>query len=1017
MKTPLLHILSLLALPLVLTGCSDAIDVLFGDGIEEGDAVAFTTLVPDVKHDTRSAKDEWQREVSAYKAVNREYTFDIEMWKQGDKAATAHSTYSPIVSDGGVYHSDGTLQNVATQSGGATPLYWQDNVNRWGFRATAGTATLDVDQTDQTKWLAQDRLVGYGYLPIWNGGVDDGHATDHLNAINYRTSKEWYADNKIAKELSGLMVENGDDYKKIPLYLQHQRSWLTIILKAGEGVEREALAFATSADNLSTTLYSYPANGSAPMEIKSWSSEELINYDADANGPAATGVSTTRYDAIVEPHNFIATRDAQEHDIIARINVSDQKFTFAAANDFNYSNFLHGDAKEVQAMQAYNLLPGKHLTITATLSRGSRLIFITAWVEDWTETVTQTICDDYGQNGNPYLINNKKELIDFLTDPVKNKAGNVGLIVPSVFPALNDADGEWIAENYTLNATLNLANAQMPISKQFLKEISSTGSIINGEFSVSDEFTDKTTIATINKGNIERIRVTTSGDLSPAHATVAGLVETNHGHIYQCSSTLPVQGSGTDYVGGIAAKSVYESGSSGVQPTIENCTVAARVDGDENVTAGGGIVGIAEGSVARNTFDYGITLLQKKQFYNIVGAIGTNIGLLTYNDNSWPTMEKYTLGSTTIDNKSTIRYDAVIDCEDELKELLKSTYNVTGKTYRIAKSFDVQSTSWIWGYGKYDEQSDTWKWMGEKLTEQYFAVEAAQGDYNHGLVRFTLNGNNKTILLSGSRYATMLFGSVIGEVYDLNLILKQPIVAERILSDNANHDDSNTDAIAAFAYSVTVSGQAKGSIRNIHLRAENDSYIEASTPGGIVVWVSHGGELNNCTSDVPVRMHLTTDGVDARHYAGGIVACAEKATITHCKYYADHGVGWNEEDTENVEKAKKNNCRYGGIVGGTTEIANSNDTPELTLSECYSWWNLPKFDDNILESNRPVMGSLIGSTVYHDPAVATRLYNAMAEGNAGNWWDGLTGAGMTMRGVTEEQAIGRKNGVTPTKDL
>lgn len=994
MKTPLPHIL-ITALLLALTGCSDVIDVLFGGGIEEGDAVAFTTLVPDIQHDTRSAREEWQNEVSAYKAVQHDYTFDIEMWKQGDKTVTAQSQYCPIASPGGTYHSDGTLQNVAT------PLYWQDNVNPWGFRATAGTVTLEADQSDQTKWLAQDRLVGYSYLPIWTGGDDDGHATDDFNAINYRTSKQWYADNKTAKDLSGLMVESTDDYKKVPIFLQHQRSWLTVILKAGEGMEREALAFATSAEHIATTLYSYKDGAAEPMAIQSWSKEELIKYDTDKNGPAATGVSTTRYDAIVEPHNFIANKKSQEEDIIARINVSDQKFTFAAANDFNYSAFVAGGSSEearraTEAMQAYNLLPGKHLTIVATLSRGSRLILITAWIEDWTDTVTQTICDDYGQNGNPYLINDEAELIDFLTDPVKNKAGNVGLIVPNVFPALSSG---WDASLYTLSATLNLANAKMQIGKQFVNEISRTGSIINGEFFVDDSFADKTTLATINKGSIERVRITTSSDLSPAKASVAGLVDTNYGNIYQCSSTLRVEGSGAGYVGGIAAQNLQEAGVD-VQPTIESCTVVARVDGDAQVTAGGGIVGRAEGRVSNNTFEYGITLLQKSQFHNIVGAVGTN-DLRIHANNSWPTMEEYTIDGTTIHNASSVRYDAVIDREDELKELLKSNYNISGKKYRIASSFAVSRVTWIWG--------------NDPLNEEYFAIASAHEGYNHGLVRFILNGNDKTILLTGSNYATMLFGAVIGEIYDLNLTLERPLVAERILSQNTAKDDSNTDAIAALAYSVTVSGTARGSIRNVHLRQQHDTYIEASTPGGIVVWASHGGELTNCSSDVPVRMHLTTDGVDARHYAGGIVACAEKATIRQCHYYADHGVGWATDDAGNIDKAQKNNCRYGGIVGGTTEIANSNDTPELVLAECYSWWEPTKFSADVPADKRPIMGSLIGSTVYHDPAVATRLYNAMAKDNAGNWWTGLTGAGMLKSDVTEEQAIGRKNSVQPSK--
>lgn len=983
---------------LLLTACTDAVETIFGGGgIGQGDAVVFTTLVPDAKHTTRSAKTDWQDEVRAYKAVQQEYTFNIEMYKHGSNVAVGNSYYRPISTDG-VYSSDGTLQNVES------PLYWQDNVSKWGFRATAGTETLESEQSTQAAWLAQDRLVGYSYLPIWTGDDETGKPTDDFNAINYRTSKEWYADNKTAKDLSGLMPESNEDYKKIPLFFQHQRSWVTIILKAGEGVNRDVLAYATSAENIHTYIYSYQEGSAEPLAINAWSKEELINYDSDKNGEAAVGVSTTRYDAIVEPHNFIATKATQENDVIARINVSDQKFTFAAANDLNYGAFLTGgDDEATQKMQVYNLQPGKHLTITATLTRASRLILITAWIEDWTETVTQTICDDYGQNGNPYQINNEEELKDFLTDPEKNKAGNVGIIVPNIFPTLSDTfyDG-----NYTLNATLNLANSQMQLSEQFLTSISRTGSIINGEFRIADEFNAHTTIATTNYGSLERVRITTSGELSPARASVAGLVETNYGNIYQCTSELTVEGS-TDYIGGIAAKSLYNTATD-PEPVIDGCTVTARVGGADDETtviAGGGIVGQAEGRVSNNTFEYGITLSQDAKYQNIIGAIGTTKGLENHANNSWPTTERYTIsGSTTeiVNSNTGQRYNAIIDCQEELKSILGPSYNNMGATYRIARSFTVIRDTWIWGT--------------DVLNNEYFDVQAASGDYQHGLVRFRLNGNRKTIALTGESYATMLFGSIVGEVYDLDIELDRPIVADRILSQNATHDDSNTDAIAAFAYAVTTAGAAKGVIRNVNLKSQRDSYIQASTPGGLVVWAMHGGKIVNCTSDIPVRMHLTTDGVDARHYAGGIVACGQNATIQQCKYYAQDGIGWQTTyDEPNKAKAQKSNCRYGGIVGGTTEIPNSADSPCLEISDCYSWWELPTFGDDVLPANRPVMGSIIGSTVYHDPNVATRLYNAMADNNAGNWWVGLVGAGLLKSDVTEEEAIGKKNSVVPTK--
>lgn len=995
LKRPI-YILLLLAVMMGMTACTDTFETIFGGGIDSGDEVMFTTMVPDAGPNSRSARDEWEKEIRSYKAVNREYTFDIEMWKQGADSAAAKSQYQPAsdLDEEGtlIYPADGTLKNSNN-----APLYWQDNVSKWGFKATAGTKTLGADQTDQEKWLAQDRLLGYSYLPIWYDSKyadnSDYRGEDDINAINYRTNKEWYADNKQATQLSGIMADpTSEDYKKVPLFLQHQRSWVTVILKAGEGVTREALAFATSSDNIKATIYSYE-EGKPKKEINAWPSEYLINYDNDKNGDAATDVSTTRYDAIIEPHNFIASRQTEENDIIARVSVSNQNFTFAAANDFNYSKYIAdgGSQAAKDSMQVYNLEPGKHLTITATLSRASRMIMITAWIEDWTETVTQTICDDYGQNGDPILINYRSQLIDFLTDPEKNKPGNMAMIVPNALP-LDSAGISWDGREYELKATLNLANASLSTSHQLLNKIDRTGSIINGEIAVSDAFTDKTAIANENKGTIERVRVTTSSETSPARASVAGLVDTNYGTIYQCSSALTVEGS-SGYVGGIAAKNLYEDAN--MLPVIDGCTVTARVGGSEGVTAGGGIVGLAAGRVSNNTFDYGITISQTGgKFQNIIAAIGDR-GLTVHSNNSWPTMPEYIVpgSEVVIVNANTgTRYDAVIDSRDELKMLLQSGNNQAGKTYRVANSFSVDKENWIWG-------------ADDKLNVDYFSDNVTEG-YCHGAVKFTLNGNGKTITLTGSSVATMLFGLVLGNVYDLNLSLDKPIVADRITSDK--NDDSNTDAIAAFCYGVTKTGV----ISNITLKAKKDgtTYIESTTPAGIAVRAMNGGEIRNCASDVPVKMHVTAEGTDARHYAGGIVAVAEKATITQCKYYADHGLGWTEGD--DASKAKQSNCRYGGILGGTSEIANSPDTPSLIFSENHSWWILPEFGEDVI--NRPVMGGVIGSTVYHD---GNDVKNAMTDGNVGNYWVGTAGAGLMASGVTEEKAIGRKNSVTPSKPM
>lgn len=992
----------------MMAGCVKEVPQTLPDtgGIAVGEPVAFTTMVPDTAPKTRVTKDEWETEIKSYKAVNRGYEFTVEMWREGASQAAARGTYKPVSeidADSNIsYDTHGDLYNSND-----APLYWEDNVNRWGFRATAGTETVQELQNTQELWLAQDRLVGYGYLPLWEGENEGGHAADKLDGLNYRTNKEWYAGNKLVYQQAGIMAESDEEFKKIPLYMQHQRSWITIILKAGEGVTREALAYATSGDNIATTIYSYAEGETKGKSIQAWSSEEFIDYVEDKNGAAASHVSTTRYDAIVEPHNFIASRKSEEEDIIASINVSNQKFTFAAANDFNYGNYIAAGVTDAQKalMNVYNLKPGKHLTITAALSRASRMIMITAWVEDWTETVTQTICDDYGQNGAPVLINNKDELKAFLTSE-DNKAGNVGMIVPNAMSLLDDdiADESERWGSYTLKATLNLASAKLTIGKQFLDKIERTGSVINGELIVADSFNDKTAVANVNEGTIERVRVTTSGETSPARASVAGLVDINYGTISKSSSSLTVYGnfaeSGNNYVGGIAAKNLFKE--AGMLPVIESCTVTARVDGNENVTAGGGIVGQAEGRVSNNDFEYGISLMQNgSRFQNIIAAIGTgHNGLTVHSNNAWPTTSSYIINGSnvTITNRNeSATFDAVIDNQEELKTLLTSEYNIKDKCYKVANSFSVEKESWIW--------------RNDVLNNDYFAPNST-ATYAHGTVRFKLDGNGKTITLTGTTYATMLFGSIIGEVYDLNLYLDKPVVADRIMSVQNPEDDTNTDAIAAFCYSVTVTGDVAGSIRNISLKAKSaETYIQSTTPAGISVWATEGGVITNCVSNAPVKMELSSSaGVDARHYAGGIVACAHKATITQCKYYNANGIGWESES------ARKNNCRYGGIVGGTSEITDSHENPSLVMSECYSWWDLPTFSEDILAANRPVMGSVIGSTVYHDPQDATKLYNAMAEGNVGNWWVGTVGAGYTpITGIDEEKAIGKKNSVPPAK--
>lgn len=994
----------------------------------EGEKIMFTTYLPDEVSQTRSAKDDWRREVNSYKPVNHKYTFKVEMFKKGDITETDHSYYKPSLStqfgNDPISGNDGTLAYYEGEVNEETrlPLFWQDNINKWGFRATSvSSAAIAKDQNSEEKWLYQDQLIGYSYLPIWIETEDGGQATDDFDAINYRTSKEWYADNKTAHDLSGLMISEGskgEEYKKVPLYMKHQRAWITFILKAGEGVKREALSYHTAEQNIAMTINSYENNNGVLVQNeidKAWARPYTIDYAKDKNGEAQTGVSTTRYDAIVAPHNY-ATRKDEE--IIARINLSGQKFSFYASNDTRY--LTGNEAQRHKADNAYNLEAGKHLTIVATLSRESRKILITSWIEDWTEVATQTICDDYGQNGDPVVIKNRTELIAFLSNPKVNKQGSVGIIQPTELKL--DIEGENWPETYDLNATLNLAGCVLKTGHRLFNNMSSSANLVNGTVLITDGATVDCAIAETNEGTIEHINVTTTSELTTAKATVAGLVKENHGTVYQCMSSLPVYGTvgqsvGTgedqkNYIGGIAAVSDSKDGSA--MAVIDGCVVNASVNGSETVY-GGGIVGYVTGRVSNNTFEYGITVSQDGTYYkNIFAQVGAE-ETRAYG-NAWPTKVLNYINETkptTNPNKySGTLYSAVLDSQAELDKILsEGTRNVKDSVYRISKSFIVESST--------DETKD-WK---------HGTVNATDHESGQHNVLFTLEGNNKTITLTGNKtvkttdgpnlsegtetsYTTapMLFNYVLGEVRNLTLDLDQPLVASP--SQATNNEDKKTynaeDAIAPLAYGVY--GE-NARLTNIKVKAKNDAYVQASTPAGLVVWVHGGATITNCMVNVPVRMWLPASmGKDAKHYAGGVVACAAKATITQCVYLgnSENSVTGSEYSTTALQSP---NYFYGGIVGGTS-IKNTEE-PELVITDCTSWFIATRAASEAPDQSSK--GGIIGYCCFAENNNSSTIKNGMKEGNQGNWWQlSAVGAHTLYTGWTEEKAIGKRNSVTPT---
>lgn len=1016
---------------LTLASCSDLEDLVVGEStIKKGEEIQFTTLVPEVSL-SRTAKADWETQVHAYKPLSRDYKLNIEMWKEGGTQALGSAVYvrdgenlDNVFEDNAQANAgyDGTLRPEDEEN----KLYWEDNVSRWGFKATAGTETLEGSQTNQSEWLAQDKLVGYSYLPIWDETNQKG--TDDFDAINYRTPHQWYEDNKTAQTLSGLMSPQGSDgseYKKIPLYMQHERAWITVILRAAEGVSREALYFDTSEQNIHATVYSYDEN-SQKLDIPNpWSHEAFIDYPKDKNGEAKNNVSTTRYDAIVDPFDYTTHPDNPMFSIV----LSSLKFNYLATNDSRFVS--HGSDTESDEYKKwksiYNLQKGKHLTIEATLSRETLKILITAWIEDWTEAVTTTICDDYGQNGDPVVIYTRQGLIDFLKSS-DNAAGTVAIIQPTSLDL--DSWGELDADkgkiwntllsdnNFELKATLNMAGSVIKSSSQFVKNIAASGSIINGTIQLKENAMVETAICDKNYGTLERMKVVpeavSTAGASKAKATKAGLVNMNYGTIYLCSSELRVYGE-SGFVGGIAAQSLYPNET--VMPVIDACTVNASVNGADGVK-GGGIAGNTAGRVTNCTFEYGITLNQKSDnFKNICGAKVPDKDLRAYN-NGWPTTAENTIGSGEGQNENVYakqKNDAVINCEEELGVLLTSQYNLKENNYRISEDFKVSS--------------DTWNNKG-KVDDDRNATE-------NGNVFFTLYGNNKKITLTGNKEvnyysgqksgdgdllstvqtAPMLFTNVMGKIYDLNIYLEKPVVSEPSESTTMGATTySGVDAIAPLAYSV-YGGDAL--ISNVRVTAGAGAYVQSATPGGLVVW-AYGTKtsyptIENCVVNTPVRMWLpyTWTNTEAKQYAGGIVSMASVAQITQCQYLNSLSAAISDEDfraaTHSTGRYPANGtmCFYGGIVGGTTYVDNRFDEKfaELTITDCSSWYNVPEPCSH---------GSIIGYVLYSDGTGSSILKNGMAEGNTGNWWpEGSYAISNFSGNPTEEKAVGRRNNVTP----
>lgn len=568
---------------IIPAGCRETFEQIFSDDIAAGEEVTFSTSLRG-RATTRANEN--------YSPVGKAYNFTIEMYTKGDNGTESFVAEGEYTVDS---KTAGALN--ATKS-----LYWPNTTVAYGFKATAGNDSIEEDQTDMVKWLKQDRLVG--------------------EAPECLTAKDW----RLFNQNQGF--NTAEEWKRIPIYLQHQYSLITVILKAGEGVSREALAFGDKKNNLSATIYAYKYGLAEPLKISPLARAATINYDD------ATGVSTTQYDAIVYPYDY---SQAPSADVITQIQLSNQTFSFYAANN------------DETNLSSYKLGAGQHLTLTITLGRESRQTMMTAYIEDWTEDVANLICDDLGNAGDLIKIETCDSLKNFLNS-TNNKPGNVAMIEDNITLS------EW--GDYSLNCTLNLGGYQLTSNSRFLNEIGNKGSLVNGAIAITG--TVDAALATSNAGTIEDVKIIALND---AKATKAGAVENNTGVITKCRSEIEVEGgTDVDYVGGIAATS------KGEKAIIDGCTVSNRVGGSKTGAKVGGIVGQASGKVANNTFEYGITLSQTKSkdiTYNNV--VGEHIEGLTVKNNNWPD------------------YTGIIDCREDFK------YTEPKGSYRLARDFSISS--------------------------------------------------------------------------------------------------------------------------------------------------------------------------------------------------------------------------------------------------------------------------------------------------------------------------------------
>ena len=1033
--------LSIISLLLCLFwGCQDAIEESASGeaGDLTGQVVQFGGYLPGGIA-TRAAES-----YTDYSRMSQAYTLQVTM-KQGDGSTLATASYAPKSTN------EEANQGLLQPKEGQTPLYWPNSVTKCGFTATAGSETLAADQSDEAKWLEQDRLEGYAAVP--EAAASEG-TTSYVvpETEQYKTHKEWYQANRKWRDDLGLTT--ADKYKVVPLFMKHQRAWISVILKAGEGVKADDLDYAKTLTSLTAEIYSYATTAAAEggeattkeLKVNPWKRAQKVDY-----GGTVGEKPSTRLEAIVQPFDYGKAAELP----ICVLNLSNMKYSFYAKNDSRAKDETQ-DWKD-----DYNLTPGKHLVITVTLSN-DRKVLITSYLEDWTEVSEEIPSDDYGNQSPPIQIPSVAKLLEFLGSSEKNAAGQMGVITQSL-----DLSGEnWVPR--TLKATLNLAGNTLTLNdKPLLKDMESSATLTNGQIKVKG--TVQAAVCLENSGTVDRIRV--DEENPAACARQAGLVATNHGFITSCSSNLKVAGDYDElptaydntkmlYIGGIAGVSIPKEEGQTTVPTISHCTVTARVDlapaikekvgkliGENIVNGkpftpltgwknghicGGGIVGAATGIVSDNKFEYGITLLTNSyvegvHFRNIVykEATGFTGRELRAEGNEWPTNVP---NSTTPDGvtgthiknarAASLLYDGVINSQSELQVLVweNSRYNQAGKRYRVVESFTIFSDK---------EQSENG--IGWQLGKKSNILTNAQ----QGNVLFELDGNDMTITLDGTKKieykdskngtrlssdatAPMLFINITGKIHDLTVHCAKSLYGIPVYNEDTEANEL-TDICSPLGYALV-----GGELENVKVTAAKDVFIQAAVAAGMVCWAKGGATMTNCESAVGVRLRYGKDlPPNALRYAGGLVAQAGRATLTNCRYVSPEELAGGNLVCKNDKNPKKptgdGTVYIGGIVGGTvveSAEAASAELPHLVMKDCSSWYanGLEK-----VSNGTTTKGSIIGRSNY---APSANVEEQGVHDCGGNWWPvGWAGVGTWTQGegLTEEKVIGKRNGVQPEK--